>query len=166
MNNLDIIFFPPPTQTLTALGSGYELSRRDMEMRGFGSIFGSDQSGACDVGLDLQENILETAAKKLNSECILSIPDCRISIGCKVEKYGINEIGELPLSTDLSGVSRWEASLAEKIITEYSPKKGRNKAYVEDEVLRNYLAAGTSDACGMLRTTWTKQLKEVENGRE
>ena len=130
-------------------------------MRGFGSIFGSDQSGACDVGLDLQANILETAAKKLNSECILSIPDCRISIGCQLEIFGVKEIGELPLSTDLSGVSRWEASLAEKIITEHSPKKGRNKAYVEEEVLRNYLAAGTSDACRILRETWTKQLKEV-----
>ena len=132
-------------------------------MRGFGSIFGSDQSGACDVGLDLQANILETAAKKLNSECILSIPDCRVSIGCQLELYGINEIGDLPISTDLSGVSRWEASLAEKIIMEHSPKKGRSKTYVEEEVLRNYLSAGTSDACGTLRMTWTKQLKEVVN---
>jgi transcription-repair coupling factor (superfamily II helicase) len=38
-------------KTLTALGSGYELARRDMEMRGFGTIFGADQSGTFDVGI-------------------------------------------------------------------------------------------------------------------
>lgn len=38
----------------TALGSGYELSMRDMEARGTGSIFGEEQSGNCEVGVELQ----------------------------------------------------------------------------------------------------------------
>lgn len=135
-----------------------------MEMRGFGTIFGADQSGACDVGLDLQANILETAAKRLNKECILSISDCRVSIACSVEKFGGDEIGDLPPTNDLSGVSRWEAALAEKIITTFSPKigsKSRSAGYDEEEVLRHYLAAGTSEATAALRGTWTKQLGEV-----
>eukprot|EP01035_Chromulina_nebulosa_P017289 gene17289-22825_t len=41
-------------KTFTALGSGYDLSRRDMEMRGHGTLFGSEQSGAKDIGIDLQ----------------------------------------------------------------------------------------------------------------
>ena len=80
-------------------------------MRGFGTIFGADQSGTCDVGLDLQANILETAAKRLNKECILSISDCRISIQCQIENFGTKEVGSLPPSAELSAVSRWEASL-------------------------------------------------------
>jgi hypothetical protein len=154
---------PFPAQTLTALGSGYELSRRDMEMRGFGTIFGADQSGTCDVGLDLQANILETAAKRLNKECILSISDCRVSIGCELESFGRDEIGALPPTEDLSGVSRWEATLAEKIIKTFSPKKGngRSVSYREGDALMTYLGAGSSDAVSALRGKWTEQLGKV-----
>ena len=131
-------------------------------MRGFGTIFGADQSGTCDVGLDLQANILETAAKRLNKECILSISDCRISIQCSIENFGTNELGPLPSSAELSAVSRWEASLAEKIITNFSPKgKNAGKGYYEDEVLRNYLATGTAEAAIELKEIWMKQLKKV-----
>jgi transcription-repair coupling factor (superfamily II helicase) len=48
-------------QTFTALGSGYELARRDMELRGHGNIFGAEQSGAQDIGLDLEAKILVNA---------------------------------------------------------------------------------------------------------
>jgi len=54
--------------TFTALGSGYDLSRRDMETRGFGNIFGKDQSGAADVGLDLQSRILNKAVDELKTK--------------------------------------------------------------------------------------------------
>ena len=149
---------------MTALGSGYELSRRDMEMRGFGTIFGADQSGTCDVGLDLQANILETAARRLNKECILSISDTRICIGCELELFGVENIGILPSKNDLSGVSRWEAALAENLIIGYSPKKTskkRSNLYDENTVLRNYLASGTSAASNSLRSVWTDQLTNV-----
>ena len=133
-------------------------------MRGFGTIFGAEQSGTCDVGLDLQANILETAAKRLNKECILSISDSRISINCMIEKFGVKEIGVLPPISDLSGVSRWEASLAEKVIHQYSPKIGTKKRsvdYNEVEVLRNYLATGTAAAADALRIQWKAQLTTV-----
>ena len=38
-------------KTFTALGSGYELSMRDMNMRGSGSLFGEQQSGSTDIGI-------------------------------------------------------------------------------------------------------------------
>lgn len=85
-------------------------------MRGFGTIFGADQSGTADVGLDFQNNILETAAMRLNKECILSVSDSRIAIDGNLEIFGVQELGPLPPPTDLSGVSRWEAAVAEKII--------------------------------------------------
>lgn len=133
-------------------------------MRGFGTIFGADQSGTCDVGLDLQANILESAARKLNKECILSISDCRVSIGCELEAFGRDEIGVLPPTEDLSGVSRWEATLAEKVIKKFSPKKGkgRSTSYKESDALMTYLGAGSSEAVSVLRGKWTEQLGEVQ----
>lgn len=132
-------------------------------MRGFGTIFGSDQSGTCDVGLDLQSNILETAAKKLSKECILSITDCRVTIGCELEAFGRDEIGVLPPKEDLAGVSRWEAILAEKVINKFSPKKGngRSTSYREDVALMTYLGTGSTASVSALRAKWTEQLGEV-----
>lgn len=75
--------------TFTALGSGYELSRRDMEMRGgsprstppllnvwtplgAGNMFGSDQSGSQDVGADLQAQLLGEAIEALQQNASLA----------------------------------------------------------------------------------------------
>eukprot|EP01036_Dinobryon_divergens_P029109 gene29108-38171_t len=58
-------------ETFTALGSGYELSRRDMEMRGSGTLFGSDQSGSQDVGMDLQARMLSTALENFRANTTL-----------------------------------------------------------------------------------------------
>jgi transcription-repair coupling factor (superfamily II helicase) len=55
-------------KTFTALGSGYELSRRDMEMRGSGTLFGADQSGSQDIGLDLQASMLAKALEEIKSK--------------------------------------------------------------------------------------------------
>jgi len=59
-------------QTFTALGSGYELSRRDMEMRGSGTLFGADQSGSQDVGIDLQAQMLSTALEEMKKNLTIS----------------------------------------------------------------------------------------------
>ena len=42
-------------------GQRLDLARRDMEMRGVGTVFGASQSGSRDVGLDFQSKILELA---------------------------------------------------------------------------------------------------------
>ncbi|KAJ1430859.1 P-loop containing nucleoside triphosphate hydrolase protein, partial [Ochromonadaceae sp. CCMP2298] len=52
-------------KTFTALGSGYDLARRDMEMRGHGTVFGEEQSGARDIGLDLQASMLSAAVETI-----------------------------------------------------------------------------------------------------
>lgn len=61
-------------QAFTALGSGYDLACRDMELRGSGTVFGSDQSGytANELGPDMQHKILKEALEELNQELILA----------------------------------------------------------------------------------------------
>lgn len=55
----------------TALGSGYELSRLDLEMRGSGNAFGTDQSGDFYFGVDFANKILQNEIVKVRKELIL-----------------------------------------------------------------------------------------------
>jgi transcription-repair coupling factor (superfamily II helicase) len=171
-------------KTLTALGSGYELSRRDMEMRGYGTIFGTDQSGAKDVGLDLQAAILKDAVDTLKEEQIIAVPDCRIELGLPIETAFVSSLGLLPSSESLNAVAIWEAQLAEIILGKYSAdisksferneadapqeksKKKKTKGvqknpYSTENLLRDYLSAGTSAGLIALINRWEKETNEV-----
>jgi hypothetical protein len=151
-------------QTFTALGSGYDLARRDMEMRGHGTIFGADQSGAKDVGLDLQAAILEKAVTALNKEFVLSIPDTRIAVGCELQQLGEKELkATLPFMKDLSAVSRWEAKFASYLIDKWfvTGTGSHSKAKGKHEALRRFLASGTASELLTLHQDWEHLLKEV-----
>ena len=169
------------TQTFTALGSGYDLSRRDMEMRGFGTIFGADQSGSSDIGLDLHAQILASAVTRLNREQILSVVDTWISIGDELEVYGVklsqqNDVMNVPIPTasDLSGVSRWEANLAKNVIynkavvvedggdgSSSSSSSSSSSNFKKMLELRHFYAAGSEESIDQLYKTWQVKLKKV-----
>jgi len=52
-------------QEFTALGSGYKLAMRDLEIRGAGNILGAEQSGhVAEVGFDLYCELLEEVVKE------------------------------------------------------------------------------------------------------
>lgn len=54
---------------LTELGSGFKLALSDMEIRGAGNIFGSQQSGQiADVGLEMYLEMLDEAVRRLKNE--------------------------------------------------------------------------------------------------
>lgn len=56
-------------EEFTELGSGFNLSLRDMEIRGAGNLLGAEQSGAIyDIGFELYQKILEEAVKELKIE--------------------------------------------------------------------------------------------------
>lgn len=56
-------------EEFTDLGSGFNLSLRDMEIRGAGNLLGAEQSGAIyDIGFELYQKILEEAVKELKLE--------------------------------------------------------------------------------------------------
>lgn len=56
-------------EEFTELGSGFNLSLRDMEIRGAGNLLGAEQSGAIyDIGFELYQKILEEAVRELKVE--------------------------------------------------------------------------------------------------
>jgi transcription-repair coupling factor (superfamily II helicase) len=56
-------------EEFTDLGSGFNLSLRDMEIRGAGNLLGAEQSGAIyDIGFELYQKILEEAVRELKVE--------------------------------------------------------------------------------------------------
>lgn len=171
-------------KTFTALGSGYDLSRRDMEMRGSGTIFGSDQSGSRDVGLDLQSVILQQSLDNLRNEFILSVPDTSVAIGTKLISLCEPSIGPMPTAlardnvntTDADlietseliqqqQVARWESSLATFILSKVfqsSAKHGKvdgNSVLLEsviEEASQSYFSCGSAEDFLSLRKQWGK----------
>ncbi|HVN67862.1 MAG TPA: TRCF domain-containing protein, partial [Candidatus Sulfotelmatobacter sp.] len=56
-------------QEFTALGSGYKLAMRDLEIRGAGNLLGAQQSGHIyEVGFDLYCELLAEAVKEIKGE--------------------------------------------------------------------------------------------------
>ena len=71
-------------QEFTALGSGYKLAMRDLEIRGAGNLLGAEQSGHIyEVGFDLYCELLEEAVKEVRGETVVSPRE--VDIDLKVE---------------------------------------------------------------------------------
>eukprot|EP00981_Chlorochromonas_danica_P010139 scaffold3046_cov176-Ochromonas_danica.AAC.6 len=110
-------------QAFTALGSGYDLACRDMELRGSGTVFGSDQSGYTtnELGPDMQHKILKEALEELNQQLILAVPETRVEIGSPLEGL----LRAFPSVDNLPRLSIYEAELIEKVT-------GGNEVLVRD----------------------------------
>jgi len=73
-------------QEFTALGSGYKLAMRDLEIRGAGNLLGAEQSGhILEVGFDLYCELLEEAVKEIKG--IQEVSPRTVEIDLKVEAY-------------------------------------------------------------------------------
>ena len=67
-------------KTLSSLGSGFNLAMEDLEIRGAGNLFGTDQSGNIyDVGVEFYLDLLDSEIRKINN----SIIDDEINIEIK-----------------------------------------------------------------------------------
>ena len=131
-------------KTFTALGSGYDLSRRDMEMRGYGSLFGADQSGSQDVGLDFQAQILAQAVEKLKQEHVLACADCRMDLNTTMERWGVAKLGVVPQPEDWSALCRWETALQQEIINKFFPPSEANSTSSSSVIFANDIACWDS----------------------
>ena len=68
-------------QEFTALGSGYKLAMRDLEIRGAGNLLGAQQSGHIyEVGFDLYCELLEEAVKELKGEPVIAPREVEIDL--------------------------------------------------------------------------------------
>jgi len=73
-------------QEFTALGSGYKLAMKDLEIRGAGNLLGREQSGhVLEVGFDLYCELLEEAVKKVKG--ITEKSPREIELDLKVEAF-------------------------------------------------------------------------------
>ncbi|CBN78452.1 conserved unknown protein [Ectocarpus siliculosus] len=74
---------------LSHLGSGFELANRDLEIRGAGNIFGTDQSGDLkDIGYELYMNMLEKAIVSVRGTDIQPVLRCEVDMGFGAELKG------------------------------------------------------------------------------
>ncbi|MFH1576973.1 MAG: transcription-repair coupling factor, partial [Candidatus Margulisiibacteriota bacterium] len=73
-------------QEFTALGSGYKLAMRDLEIRGAGNLLGAEQSGhIMEVGFDLYCELLEEAVREVKG--IKEVSPREVTIDLKVEAF-------------------------------------------------------------------------------
>jgi len=68
-------------QEFTALGSGYKLAMRDLEIRGSGNLLGAQQSGHIfEVGFDLYCELLEEAVREIKGEKVIPSREVEIDL--------------------------------------------------------------------------------------
>ncbi|MFH1390335.1 MAG: transcription-repair coupling factor [Candidatus Margulisiibacteriota bacterium] len=68
-------------QEFTALGSGYKLAMRDLEIRGSGNLLGAEQSGHIyEVGFDLYCELLEEAVREAKGEKVVAPREVEIDL--------------------------------------------------------------------------------------
>jgi transcription-repair coupling factor (superfamily II helicase) len=69
-------------EEFTALGAGFKIALRDLEIRGAGNILGAEQSGHIEsVGYELYCSLLESAARSLTNQPEKPIFDCSVELG-------------------------------------------------------------------------------------
>ena len=69
-------------EDMSALGSGFDIAQRDLEIRGAGTMFGMEQSGtAMKVGHDLYLRMLKRAINKLRAGTIPTISRTSVNLG-------------------------------------------------------------------------------------
>ena len=69
-------------EEFTALGAGFKIALRDLEIRGAGNILGAEQSGHIEsVGYELYCSLLESAARSLTNQPEKPIYDCSVELG-------------------------------------------------------------------------------------
>ncbi len=90
----------------SGLGSGFKIAMKDLEIRGAGSIFGSEQSGHAEkVGIDMYNRLLKEAIEEIKGQKSSAKNDCKISVklNCFIPKdYVSSEETRLNLYSEIS----------------------------------------------------------------
>ncbi len=69
-------------EEFTALGAGFKIALRDLEIRGAGNILGAEQSGHIEsVGYELYCSLLESAARSLTNQPEKPPCECSVELG-------------------------------------------------------------------------------------
>jgi len=119
---------------LTELGSGYKLALSDLEIRGAGNLFGTEQSGhISDVGLELYLEMLEKSIRRLRKEDTNNDyePEIRFNFPAFFpDDYVEDDTERLLIYKKLSGISSVEeiSSIEDELIDRFGkiPLPGQN----------------------------------------
>lgn len=99
-------------QEFTALGSGFQISMRDLEIRGAGNLLGSEQSGAMiSVGFDLYCQLLTDAVAEMKGEDPVdeSLPPADLPVTAYIpDEYVPNEAERIFFYKKMSSVRNTE----------------------------------------------------------
>ncbi len=126
-------------EEFSELGSGFQISMRDLDIRGMGNLLGAEQSGyIADIGFDMYHKILDEAIQELKetdfrdvfAEDLLRdqkfVKDCQIELDEEMlipDEYVISVAERLSLYTELNNIED-ETSLlqfSEKLIDRFGP---------------------------------------------
>ncbi|KAL9277809.1 hypothetical protein ACSQ67_024973 [Phaseolus vulgaris] len=70
------------------LGQGFQLAEKDMGIRGFGAIFGEQQSGDVgNVGVDLFFEMLFESLSKVEDHCVVSVPYHSVQVDMNINPH-------------------------------------------------------------------------------
>ncbi|KOM38473.1 hypothetical protein LR48_Vigan03g185500 [Vigna angularis] len=70
------------------LGQGFQLAEKDMGIRGFGAIFGEQQSGDVgNVGVDLFFEMLFESLSKVEDHCVVSVPYHSVQVDLNINPH-------------------------------------------------------------------------------
>ncbi|XP_014491300.1 ATP-dependent DNA helicase At3g02060, chloroplastic isoform X1 [Vigna radiata var. radiata] len=70
------------------LGQGFQLAEKDMGIRGFGAIFGEQQSGDVgNVGVDLFFEMLFESLSKVEDHCVVSVPYHSVQVDININPH-------------------------------------------------------------------------------
>jgi transcription-repair coupling factor (superfamily II helicase) len=128
----------------TALGSGYQVALRDMELRGAGSLLGSDQSGfAHAVGMDTYLRLLESAVHRIRAgeHSDQSWPEPEVALAGAAlipDSYLSDPVQKLHLYRRLSRMETLASlrSLRDEMVDRYGPLPEEGECLLDSHALR------------------------------
>jgi len=156
-------------EEFTELGAGFQIARRDLEIRGAGNFFGVEQSGIMDaVGADLYTKLIEEAVREIKKESGHTEPEppeISCSVTCHVsaflpdsyikdENLKLDLYRRLSLSRDLKEIDDIEDELKDRFgaipiqaqallesarISILGKSKGFKRITISDREVRLYL---------------------------
>jgi transcription-repair coupling factor (superfamily II helicase) len=164
-------------QEFTALGSGYKLAMRDLEIRGAGNLLGAEQSGHIyEVGFDLYCELLEEAVKEVRGETVAAPREVELDLLVEASipaHYVPDERQRIALYRRMNLIANSEG--IEDIKKEMTDRFGRLPAQVETlyRLLELKAAAvkaevkSIKEEKGKIRIEYlSKKVKLIETGKE
>ncbi|MCC7510500.1 MAG: transcription-repair coupling factor [Planctomycetes bacterium] len=116
-----------------ALGSGFKIAMRDLELRGAGSLLGAEQSGhIATIGYDLYCRLLDRAVKKLRNQPVPPEVDTQLDFGLSLElprEYIPGQKQRLEIYRRLARIQ--EADGAEALLREIADRFGKPPREIE-----------------------------------